>query len=230
MDKPWLFLLFLLLLFNLPPSIPAAAAATVAETLLQLKSSLTNTAALSNWNSSFPICSDDRRHWTGLICKNNQLRGLRLENMGLGGAVDVAALAALPTLRSVSLMNNGLEGPLPDVKQIGAIRALYLSNNKFSGSISEDAFEGLGNLRKLYLSRNRFSGEIPASLGKLKGVVELGLEENLFEGRIPEFEERNWKFLNFSGNRLVGPIPSGLKNSNFTSFLGKFLFSISNLT
>ncbi|KAL0557723.1 hypothetical protein IC582_006273 [Cucumis melo] len=219
MPKPPLFFFFFFLLFNLPP--PASAVSTPTETLLRFKSSLTNTLALSNWNSSAPLCSGDRRFWTGLICKNGQLYGIRLENMSLGGTVDTAALAGLPTLRTLSLMNNGFEGPMPDVKRIGALRALYLSNNNFSGSISGDAFEGMGNLKRLYLSGNGFSGEIPGSLVELKAVVELGLEDNLFEGRIPDFDERVWKYLNFSGNRLDGPIPYGLrKNSNFTSYLG----------
>ncbi|KAG7029738.1 Pollen receptor-like kinase 1, partial [Cucurbita argyrosperma subsp. argyrosperma] len=216
MPKPCLFLFFFLL-FNPPPP---TSAATAAESLLRFRSSLTNATALSNWNSSVPLCADARRYWAGLICKNGQLYGLRLEHMGLGGTVDVAPLAELPTLRTLSLMNNGLQGPMPDVKQIGALRALYLSDNNFSGWISGEEFEGMGNLKKLYLGRNRFSGEIPASLVKLKGLVDLGLEGNLFAGRIPDFEERDWKYLNFSGNRLVGPIPSGFKNSNFTSFFG----------
>ncbi|XP_023002880.1 probable LRR receptor-like serine/threonine-protein kinase At4g31250 [Cucurbita maxima] len=219
MAEPWLFLLFLLI-FNHPPS---SAAATAAETLLRFKSSLTNTAALSNWNTSVPLCTGDRHIWAGLICRNGQLYGLRLENMSLGGSVDTAALAGLPTLRTLSLMNNGLQGPLPEVKQIPALKALYLSDNNFSGSIPGDAFEGMGNLRRLYLSRNRFSGEIPASLAELKKLVELGLEDNSFEGRIPAFEERDWKYLNFSGNRLEGAVPAGLKSSNFTSFIGNDL-------
>uniref|UniRef100_A0A0A0LPV8 Leucine-rich repeat-containing N-terminal plant-type domain-containing protein n=1 Tax=Cucumis sativus TaxID=3659 RepID=A0A0A0LPV8_CUCSA len=222
MAKPPLFFFFLFfLLFNLPPSTSAVPTST--ETLLRFKSSLTNTLALSNWNSSVPLCSGDRRFWTGLICKNDQLYGIRLENMSLGGTVDTAALAGLPTLRTLSVMNNRFEGPMPDVKRIGALRALYLSNNNFSGSISGDAFEGMGNLKRLYLSGNGFSGEIPGSLVELKAVVELGLEDNMFEGRIPDLGERVWKYLNFSGNRLDGPIPYGLsKDSNFTSYLGKF--------
>lgn len=143
--------------------------------------------------------------------------------MGLGGAIDAVALASLPSLRTLSFMNNRLGGPLPDVKKIGALKALYLSNNNFSGTISGDAFEGMGSLRKVYLSQNRFSGKIPTSLAELKGLVELGLEENEFSGRIPDFEERDWKYLNLSDNQLEGPLPSAFKNSNFTSFLGKFL-------
>ncbi|XP_022131629.1 probable LRR receptor-like serine/threonine-protein kinase At4g31250 [Momordica charantia] len=220
MAKSWPFIFSLLL--NLLPSISAQPPPLPgdAQTLLRFRSSLTNVSALANWDPSAPICGGDRRFWAGLICKNGQLYGLRLETMGLGGAIDAVALASLPSLRTLSFMNNRLGGPLPDVKKIGALKALYLSNNNFSGTISGDAFEGMGSLRKVYLGQNRFSGKIPTSLAELKGLVELGLEENEFSGRIPDFEERDWKYLNLSDNQLEGPLPSAFKNSNFTSFLG----------
>jgi hypothetical protein len=148
--------------------------------------------------------------------------GLRLENMSLAGIIDVDTLVGLRTLRSLSFMNNSFEGPMPEVNKLGAIRVLYLSLNRFSGEILDDAFQGMNSLRKVHLARNQFTGKIPSSLVALTRLMELSLEGNQFEGNIPDFAQRKWTLFNLANNHLDGRIPTTLSNLNSSSFLGNF--------
>ncbi|KAF2300935.1 hypothetical protein GH714_018434 [Hevea brasiliensis] len=61
------------------------------EALIKLKSSFTNTSALSSWVPGSAPCEGDAQ-WKGLLCSNGIVMGLRLENMGLSGKIDVDAL------------------------------------------------------------------------------------------------------------------------------------------
>ncbi|XP_023536136.1 pollen receptor-like kinase 2 [Cucurbita pepo subsp. pepo] len=195
-----------------------------AEILIKFKSSLSNNTSLDNWDTSINICNDDPKtrgkYWTGVTCKDGTLFGLRLENLSLGGVIDIDTLVNLPSLRSLSFMNNSFHGTMPKVKKLGALRALYLAYNKFSGTIPEDAFENMRSLKTVRLEENEFKGEIPGSLSSLPALVELSLEGNRFEGKIPDFIPRDWKLFDLSNNLLEGPIPSGLAKIDSNAFAG----------
>ncbi|KAK3211373.1 hypothetical protein Dsin_016079 [Dipteronia sinensis] len=139
--------------------------------------------------------------------------------MSLTGLIDMNSLVQLSGLRALSFMNNSFDGPIPDVKRIGALRTLYLSYNKFSGDITQDAFAGMNNLRKVYLARNQFTGKIPTSLASLVKLAELNLQGNQFEGDIPDFRKATQlTMVDFSNNQLLGPIPPSLRRFNASSF------------
>ncbi|CAK9316482.1 unnamed protein product [Citrullus colocynthis] len=195
-----------------------------AKILVNFKSSLSNKTALDNWNVSINICNNDPKtrgkYWTGVTCKDGTLFGLRLENMSLSGVIDIGTLVNLPSLRSLSFMNNSFHGSMPPVKKLGALRALYLAYNKFSGTIPDDAFQGMRSLKTVRLEENEFKGQIPSSLSSLPALVELSLEGNRFDGRIPDFIPRDWKLFDLSNNQLEGQIPSGLTNIDFNAFAG----------
>ncbi|KAK4394964.1 Pollen receptor-like kinase [Sesamum angolense] len=164
-----------------------------AEALIKFKSSLINAdPALADWKPSTPPCSKiGGGHWIGVLCTNNgNVYGLQLEKMGLKGRIDVDSLAPLPFLRTLSFMGNSFEGPMPDWKKIGALKALFLSNNQFSGEIPGDAFK------------------------------ELKLENNQFTGTIPAISSDNLKLLNLSNNQLEGPIPAPLLKMDPSGFSG----------
>ncbi|KAL4310994.1 hypothetical protein GQ457_01G040290 [Hibiscus cannabinus] len=146
------------------------------ENLLMFKDSLANPSNLRNWNSSVPPCQGNRANWMGLLCVRSQIWGLQLENMGLGGVVNLDILGQIPTLRIVSLMNNDFQGNIPEMDKSGELRALFLSNNRFSGDIPDNAFRGTRSLKNLFLSNNDFTGKIPSSLAKLPklSVLDLG--------------------------------------------------------
>lgn len=148
------------------------------------------------------------------------IRGLKIENMGLKGTIDVDSLKNLPYLRTLSLMNNNFDGPLPDIGQLGALKTIYLSNNKFSSVIDSDIFLKTLSLKKVHLANNQFTGRIPASLAFLPKLKELRLEGNQFEGRIPNFPQKKWLSFNVSNNALGGQIPIGLTSLDPSSFKG----------
>ncbi|KAE9462877.1 hypothetical protein C3L33_05211, partial [Rhododendron williamsianum] len=193
------------------------------EILLDFKQPLksnNNGGILSSWNSSVPPCSGDKENWDGVICQNGTVWGLKLENMGLLGAIDVESLNDLPGLRTISLMNNNFEGTIPALNKLGELKTVYLSNNKFSGNIEANAFEGMHSLKKVHLENNQFTGPIPSSLTTLPKLMELSLDGNQFEGQIPDFKLGVLRFLNVSNNRLQGPIPASFSQMNASSFSG----------
>ncbi|XP_058774049.1 pollen receptor-like kinase 4 [Vicia villosa] len=197
------------------------------DALLMFKKSLRNVVSLSSWDPSInpkPPCSGNIPNWVGLFCLNDRVWGIRLESMGLTGNIDLESLSSMSALRTLSLMNNTFVGPLPNIKMLPNLRALYLSYNHFSGLIPDNAFVDLHRLRKLYLSNNEFSGKIPSSLSTLPILVVLRLDSNKFKGEIPNFEHKNsLKIVNFSNNELEGPIPPILTTFDPSSFSGNML-------
>ncbi|KAL6212616.1 hypothetical protein ACLB2K_017834 [Fragaria x ananassa] len=141
--------------------------------------------------------------------------------MGLAGLIDINTLSELPALKTISFINNSFEGPLPDVKRLSLI-GVYLSQNRFSGDIPDDAFSGMGGtLKKVYLANNGFTGKIPCSLVALPKLGELDLGDNQFTGEIPVFQTRDWMMMNLANNRQEGQIPASLSNLNPADFDGK---------
>lgn len=191
-----------------------------AEALLKFKTALVNAdPALRDWNPSTLPCTGNRGNWAGVLCFNGYVWGLQLDNMALGGQIDVGALASLPSLRTLSLINNKFQGPMPDWRKLSTLTSLYLSGNQFAGQIPDDAFSGMESLKKVYLSDNRFTGPIPTSLASPR-MVELGLANNQFSGAIPAFSSNNLQAFNVSNNQLQGPIPPSLLKLDPSSFTG----------
>ncbi|KAK8496260.1 hypothetical protein V6N13_130343 [Hibiscus sabdariffa] len=189
------------------------------EKLMKFRESLTNHSSLSNWNASTSPCEGNKANWMGVICVEGKIWGLQLGNMGLQGDVNDEILEALPTLRTLSLMNNNFEGAMFNVRRLSALKALYLSDNRFTGEIPDDAFKGMRSLKKVLLANNGFTGKIPSSLTMLPNLLMLRLEGNQFAGRIPDFKQ-NLKVASFANNRLEGPIPASLSHLGATVFSG----------
>ncbi|KAL3632178.1 hypothetical protein CASFOL_025162 [Castilleja foliolosa] len=177
------------------------------------------TNQLSNWNPSKPPCTRNQGNWAGVLCYKGFVFGLKLENMNLKGPLDIDSLIPLHSLRTLSFMDNTLDGPIPDWRKIGALKSLYLSNNHFSGQILEDAFKGMYSLKKVHIANNMLSGHIPTSLESPK-LIELRLENNQFTGSIPMISSEHLTLLNVSNNQLEGPIPEVLSKMDPTSFAG----------
>lgn len=125
----------------------------------------------------------------------------------------------IPTLRSISFVNNSFSGPIPELNKLGALKAIYLTQNQFSGPIPSDFFSHLASLKKVWISNNNFSGNIPESLTKLRFLNELHLESNEFSGPIPELKQ-DIKSLDMSNNKLQGAIPSSMSRFGANSFGG----------
>ncbi|CAK7345793.1 unnamed protein product [Dovyalis caffra] len=215
-DKPSIVLVFLLVSLHFVASLGL----TDSEILLKFKGSLSNASALSDWSDKTTPCTkNNATNWVGVICVEGVLWGLQLENMGLAGKIDVETLQTLQDLKTFSVMNNNFEGPIPEFKKIVSLRAVYLSNNHFSGVIPPAAFDGMLKLKKVYLAENEFTGAVPSSLAALPKLLDLRLEGNQFTGQLPDFTQNLHSF-SVSNNALEGPIPPGLSKIDSSSFSG----------
>ncbi|KAH6823410.1 hypothetical protein C2S53_000148 [Perilla frutescens var. hirtella] len=145
---------------------------------MKFKTALTNAdPALANWNpSAAPPCTGNKGNWAGVLCFNGYVWGLQLDNIGLQGQIDVDALMGLRFLRTLSFMNNGFHGAMPDWRKLPTVKSLYLSGNQFSGVIADDAFDGMTSLKK-------FSGGIPAV--DSENLKVFNVSNNLLEGPVP---------------------------------------------
>ncbi|KAI3879982.1 hypothetical protein MKX03_020390 [Papaver bracteatum] len=118
-------------------------------------------------------------------------------------------LLKVKTLRHLDLsLNGGLQGSLPDFPKDGRLQELVLAGTGFGGEIPTS----IGNLRlltRLDLDQCRFNGSIPRAISNLKQLQYLDLSLNNFTGLIPSI---SWLesliHIDLSGNSLVGPIPS----------------------
>ncbi|KAK4853621.1 hypothetical protein QYF36_011760 [Acer negundo] len=211
-------LLLFLFLFLFLCFINLASSVSNVESLLKFKKSFAKSpAALESWDAkSNDPCSDQ---WFGVVCFNDIVTGLRLQDMSLSGTIDVEALRGIPGLRTISLVNNNFSGPLPEFNKLGALKALFLSKNQFSGEIPNDFFSPMGSLKKLWLDRNKFTGKIPDSTMKLRNLIELHLENNQFSGSIPPLKQPTLvTSLDLSNNKLEGEIPESFSKFKANSF------------
>ncbi|XP_058079789.1 pollen receptor-like kinase 3 [Magnolia sinica] len=215
--RPFLFLFILSL-----PSLSSPLSES--DALLALKKSFDNTTALDSWSpDSPPPCTTDqgskkKSSWVGVICFNGVVAGLRLGSMGLSGKIDVDALASLPGLRTIGFIGNKFAGPIPELNRLGALKAIYLTENRFSGEIPPDFFSSMSSLKKVWLGGNEFTGPIPNSISKLKLLIELHLENNHFSGNIPPISLPMLASFDVSNNALQGNIPEGLLMFDGNSF------------
>lgn len=131
--------------------------------------------------------------------------------MDLEGQPDIGAFEAIDGLKAISIENNSLAGPMPEINRLRFLKAFYAGSNWFTGVIPSDFFQTLGSLKKLWLQHNNFSGQIPTSIGELPNLKELHLEYNEFSGPIPAFPEADIiTTIDLSNNKLQGEIPKSL--------------------
>lgn len=218
-----LFLLPFLLLAFLHLAPPSSAQPEL-DALLKFKASLTNSAALTNWPNPAPPCTGNVSNWIGVVCDNNAtVGGLQLQGMALEGPIDGAALAMLPSLTVLNFASNGFNGPLPNLTPLKGLQVVSLSNNKLTGEIPANAFEGMAVLATLDLDNNEFSGPIPASLTGLPKLQELMLQNNHFQGAIPQFLVGQLRNFSVANNALSGEIPPGVSHLDVSAFAGPLL-------
>eukprot|EP00934_Nitzschia_sp_Nitz4_P002388 Nitzschia sp. Nitz4//scaffold202_size38995//17650//21009//NITZ4_007631-RA/size38995-augustus-gene-0.51-mRNA-1//1//CDS//3329541381//2383//frame0 len=119
-------------------------------------------------------------------------------------------LFKLPDMVSLDLAVNHLEGTMPTVES-PALTALYLKQNKFTGSLPQDA-SFLQNVEQLHLEQNQFTGSIPVSWwDNLRSVTHLGFAENQFTGTLPAQMLQLTALIEFTlhDNQLQGTFPRG---------------------
>ncbi|KAL6131580.1 hypothetical protein ACLB2K_069954 [Fragaria x ananassa] len=94
------------------------------------------------------------------------------------------------------------------------LEMLCLSDNNFGGVLPNSVSNFSTQLTELYLGGSQIAGTIPETLGNLKSLIVLGLDDNLLTGTIPTSfgKLQNLQLLYINSNRLSGRIPSSLGN------------------
>nr|GME11291.1 probable leucine-rich repeat receptor-like protein kinase At1g68400 [Ipomoea batatas] len=148
---------------------------------MQLRDGLQSNANLhSKWTG--PPCEGNSSNWAGIACSDWHVTRLVLPGINLTGSLPVSFLQNLTLLTKLDLTNNSIFGPLPNLSS-------------------------LSRLQFLFLSQNRFSGSIPLGYIHIPNLKKLGLDRNGLQGSIPPFDQPSLIGFNVSGNRLEGKIP-----------------------
>lgn len=157
--------------------------------------------------------------WEGVQCSNSRAVKVIIESMNLGGVFIPNTLTQLRQLRVLSLQNNSLTGPIPDLSGLINLKVLFLSSNYFSGSVPP-SISTLHRLKTIDLSYNMLAGSIPLSLNGLDRLYYLRLDFNRFNGSVPPFNQSSLQIFNVSHNDLTGAIPvtPTLSRFNTSSF------------
>ncbi|GLU02930.1 hypothetical protein SLE2022_201600 [Rubroshorea leprosula] len=128
---------------------------------------------------------------------------------------------ALPHLEYFQIWGNQFSGQVPvTLSNASKLKKVDVSENSFSGKVTVP-FGHLQDLEKLILSANHLgSGEADemnfiTSLANCSKLIYLFIDENQFQGRLPESIANlssRLKSILFGRNNLFGDIPSGLGN------------------
>ncbi|KAF8049134.1 hypothetical protein N665_2285s0001 [Sinapis alba] len=148
----------------------------------------------------------DYCQWRGVKCAQGRVVRLVLSGVGLRGYFSSATLSRLDQLRVLSLENNSLFGPIPDLSALVNLKSLFLSRNEFTGAFPPSILS-LHRLMILSLSYNNFTGQIPSEITALDRLTSLNLESNRFNGTFPSLNQSFLMSLNVSVNNLTGVIP-----------------------
>ncbi|RWR84673.1 putative leucine-rich repeat receptor-like protein kinase [Cinnamomum micranthum f. kanehirae] len=150
------------------------------EALIQIRE-LPNSAHLHKAWTARP-CRNNNSYWVGIECWNSHVVSVVLDGIQLAGSLPPTCFRNISFLSKLSLRNNSLFGPLPDLTNLNHLQFVVLSNNHFTGSI-------------------------PLEYINLPNLSQLELQENLLTGTIPPFNQTTLTVFNVSGNRLEGQIP-----------------------
>ncbi|GLJ24299.1 hypothetical protein SUGI_0463600 [Cryptomeria japonica] len=116
----------------------------------------------------------------------NSLVKLDLSDNGLQSGVP-GRLGELKYLTFLDLRNNQLHGNLPvSLIDMTNLQELYLGNNPMGGPIDILRWSNMPLLISLDLSASGYIGQIPESLGKLKMLRYLALNNNALSGKVPK--------------------------------------------
>lgn len=112
-------------------------------------------------------------------------------------------------IEKLNFSSNKISGKIPpEIGNITSLKVLDLSNNSLSGTIPSE-LGNLKNLRILKLNNNFLQGVIPSELSFI-GLIELDLDRNDLEGKVPQFSifSRDGKsFCRLDNSRLLCPMP-----------------------
>ncbi len=154
----------------------------------------------TGWKDTNTPCS-----WYGILCSaDGEVTRVSLLNNQLNGAIpDINALTELQILY---LYGNNITGSLPEFNSISKIQRIRLDRNQLTGSIPN--FDNMPKLQELMLNNNKFTGEIP-NFSNLPSLLHLYLASNQLTDSIPNFNMlTNLKFLVLGNNQFSGSTPT----------------------
>ncbi|KAG2278110.1 hypothetical protein Bca52824_060665 [Brassica carinata] len=159
----------------------------------------------------------DYCQWRGVKCAQGRIVRLVLSGVGLRGYFSSATLTRVDQLRVLSLDNNSLFGPVPDLSPLVNLKSLFLSRNEFTGAFPPSILS-LHRLMILSLSYNNLTGQIPYEITALNRLTSLNLEFNRFNGTLPSLNQPFLTSFNVSVNNLTGVIPDTLTRFDASAF------------
>lgn len=160
-----------------------------------------NDKLLYTLNEPYDYCE-----WQGVKCAQGRVVRFVVQGFGLAGFFPPDTLTRLDQLRVLSLRNNSLFGPIPDLSPLINLKSLFLDRNNFSGSFPPSILF-LHRLITLSLSHNNLTGSLPVQLTLLDRLISLRLDSNSFTGPLPSLNQTELKVFNVSANNLTGPVP-----------------------
>ncbi|KAL0427260.1 UNVERIFIED_CONTAM: Receptor kinase-like protein Xa21 [Sesamum latifolium] len=186
-----------------------------------IPSSISNGSVLSAIDLGYNLFSENIPMSLGnlLQLKNINLEGNQLTNDPTKNELEfLTALTNCPSLNSVQIGHNPLDGVLP---------RSFMTSGNLSASLGKFHASGcglkgmipteLGNFSNLYwlsLARNNLTGQFPDTIGNLRILQRFRANENRIEGGIPSglCNLEGLYELNLSKNKLSGELPSCLGN------------------
>lgn len=150
--------------------------------------------------------------WPHLVCKNNRVSQIQVQNMGLSGPLP-QNLNQLSMLTDLGLQRNNFTGPLPSLSGLSSLKNVYLDYNSFD-TIPGDFFNGLTSLEVLaldYINLNASTGWMfPNELQDSLQLTNLSCMNCNLVGQLPSFlgQFSSLSNLKLSLNSLTGEIPA----------------------
>lgn len=231
---PWLHLLLLMAKLA-PSSFPVSSLLLVlspiylldqsiqlefsqSQALLRLQQLLNYPPPLNSFFNTSDFCNIEPTQPFTLVCFGDNLTQLHIDGQDgvfllprdFSTHAFFSTLTAFSSLKVLSVVSLGLQGPLPAViGNLSSLEVLNASSNSFNGEIPEE-MSSLKCLQSLILDFNNFSGQVPEWLGSLPVMAVLSLKNNSLNGPIPgSFATmRNLRVLAVPGNNLSGEIPN----------------------
>ncbi|CAJ2635366.1 unnamed protein product [Trifolium pratense] len=160
-----------------------------------------NNKLLYTLNEPYDYCE-----WQGVKCAQGRVVRYVVQGLNLHGFLSPNTLTQLDQLRVMSLRNNSLFGPIPDLSPLINLKSLFLDHNNFSASFPP-SIVFLHRLTTLSLSHNNFTGLLPVQLTLLDRLIILRLDSNSFTGSLPPLNQTDLKIFNISANNFTGPVP-----------------------
>ncbi|XP_022847958.1 probable LRR receptor-like serine/threonine-protein kinase At4g20940 isoform X2 [Olea europaea var. sylvestris] len=168
---------------------------------------------LDSWNEESINFNGCPSSWNGILCNEDKVAEVVLDNLGLSGYVDLSVFSNLTMLVNLSISNNNISGKLPNnLDEFNRLEYLDISDNLFFSSLPSEIGK-LGRLKNLSLAGNNFSGSIPDTISGLTSIFSLDISRNSLTGSLPSSLTRLSVLvsLNLSQNGLSGGIPRGFE-------------------